>query len=169
MEYRTPHVLFLFVIVFYFGVFLNDYSHAQLIDPRQSVPGWTENCISCICEASSGCNETVGCIEGNYCGMFLIGEEYWRDADSPVLDGDDPSRPKAFERCALDPFCTSKAVNRYIQKFAQDCNRDRFVNCDDHVRLHYLGRTQCSIRIQHLPYYQTFQNCMRQLTTESRG
>lgn len=165
MDHRAA----LFIAAVYLAVLFDVFSYAQLIDARQSVPGWTENCITCICEASSGCNETIGCIEGHYCGMFLIGEEYWRDAEAPVLDGDDPSDPKAFERCAQDPYCTSKAVNRYIQKFAQDCNRDRTITCDDHVRLHYLGNTQCSVRINNLPYYQTYQRCMRELTIQSRG
>jgi len=58
-------------------------------------PGWTEKCIGCMCEASSGCNQTLECIEQNevkYCGVFLLSDVYWQDAGTPVLQGDDPTR-----------------------------------------------------------------------------
>lgn len=58
-------------------------------------PGWTEKCIGCMCEASSGCNQTLECIEQNevkYCGVFLLSDVYWQDAGMPVLQGDDPTR-----------------------------------------------------------------------------
>jgi len=58
-------------------------------------PGWTEKCIGCMCEASSGCNQTLECMEQNevkYCGVFLLSDVYWQDAGTPVLQGDDPNR-----------------------------------------------------------------------------
>lgn len=48
-----------------------------------------------MCEASSGCNQTLECLEQNevkYCGVFLLSDVYWQDAGAPVLLGDDPSR-----------------------------------------------------------------------------
>lgn len=65
-------------------------------------PGWTEKCIGCMCEASSGCNQTLECMEQNevkYCGVFLLSEIYWQDAGTPVLQGDDPNRIGGTARC----------------------------------------------------------------------
>lgn len=48
-----------------------------------------------MCEASSGCNQTLECLEQNevkYCGVFLLSDVYWQDAGTPVLQGDDPNR-----------------------------------------------------------------------------
>lgn len=65
-------------------------------------PGWTEKCIGCMCEASSGCNQTLECMEQNevkYCGVFLLSDVYWQDAGTPVLQGDDPNRIGGTARC----------------------------------------------------------------------
>jgi len=68
----------------------------MLLCPAEEVPpGWTEKCIGCMCEASSGCNQTLECMEQNevkYCGVFLLSDVYWQDAGTPVLQGDDPTR-----------------------------------------------------------------------------
>lgn len=48
-----------------------------------------------MCEASSGCNQTLECMVQNdvkYCGVFLLSDIYWQDAGMPVLQGDDPNR-----------------------------------------------------------------------------
>lgn len=48
-----------------------------------------------MCEASSGCNQTLECLEQNevkYCGVFLLSDIYWQDSGAPVLQGDDPNR-----------------------------------------------------------------------------
>ncbi|XP_050535823.1 lysozyme-like [Daktulosphaira vitifoliae] len=126
-------------------------------------PGWTEKCIGCICEASSGCNQTLECVEQNdvkYCGVFLLSDIYWQDAGAPVLIGDDPNRIGAFERCVRDPYCAARAVNQYIQRYAKDCNRDGTISCDDYVRLHYFGEANCNTPIGSLPYYRVFRNCI---------
>ncbi|CAI6368127.1 unnamed protein product [Macrosiphum euphorbiae] len=126
-------------------------------------PGWTEKCIGCMCEASSGCNQTLECMEQNevkYCGVFLLSDVYWQDAGTPVLQGDDPSRIGAFERCVRDPYCAARAVNQYIQRYAKDCNKDRVLSCDDYVRLHYFGEANCERPISSLPYYRVFRNCI---------
>jgi hypothetical protein len=50
------------------------------------LPDFTEDCVACICDASSACNLTIGCFAG-LCGPFLIGRQYWLDAGAPVLPG----------------------------------------------------------------------------------
>ncbi|XP_065219084.1 lysozyme 1-like [Planococcus citri] len=123
-------------------------------------PGWTEKCIGCICEAASGCNQTIGCL-GEFCGMFLFSRSYWVDSGSPVILGDDPNNQDAFVRCAVDSYCASRAVNQYIQKFIQDCNHDGSLSCDDYARMHFFGFVQCDRAINRTPYYRVFQRCFQ--------
>ncbi|CAH0393387.1 unnamed protein product [Bemisia tabaci] len=126
------------------------------------VPGWTEKCITCICDASSGCNETIGCLQDNnvkYCGMFLISHPYWKDAGEPVLDFDNPTRPGAFETCTLDSYCASRTVNQYVTRFFTDCNRNKRIECDDHARIHFFGAARCTAPIEDTLYYKDFRRC----------
>ncbi|CAB0036432.1 unnamed protein product [Trichogramma brassicae] len=46
-------------------------------------------CLGCICEAASGCNQTLGCV-GDVCGPFHITQIYWTDSGKPTLDNDKP-------------------------------------------------------------------------------
>uniref|UniRef100_A0ABD2XAW9 lysozyme n=1 Tax=Trichogramma kaykai TaxID=54128 RepID=A0ABD2XAW9_9HYME len=46
-------------------------------------------CLGCICEAASGCNQTLGCV-GDVCGPFHITQIYWTDSGKPTLDSDKP-------------------------------------------------------------------------------
>lgn len=50
------------------------------------LPDFSEDCVACLCDASSACNLTIGCFAG-LCGPFLIGRQYWLDAGAPVLPG----------------------------------------------------------------------------------
>merc|ERR1712203_399832 len=54
--------------------------------------GLSDNCIGCICEASTRCNATTKCISGgSFCGPFLLSKPFWVDGGSCVLEGDSPS------------------------------------------------------------------------------
>merc|ERR1712012_614573 len=59
--------------------------------------GLSDNCIGCICEASTSCNKNAKCINGDsFCGPFLISKGFWIDAGQCVLDNDNPSDPQAW-------------------------------------------------------------------------
>lgn len=146
-------------------IILTTYSGAQINPIQESAkdwpPGWTEKCINCLCEAATGCNQTIGCI-GEYCGMFHIGRPYWIDADNPTLLGDNSESSEAFTRCVRDPYCASRTVNQYVNKFLRDCNNDGTLSCDDYARLHYFGYGECSKPANEVWFYKAFRRCFFQ-------
>lgn len=69
-----------------------------------------------MCEASSGCNQTLECIEQNevkYCGVFLLSDIYWQDSGAPVLQGDDPNRIGGI-KLILNEITFADTLNTYI-------------------------------------------------------
>ncbi|EEB11660.1 conserved hypothetical protein [Pediculus humanus corporis] len=122
------------------------------------IPDLTSACLGCICEATTNCNLTIGC-SGDLCGPFFISKDYWEDSGSPVLYGDHPSRKGAYKTCVNDPYCAATTLKQYIFKYAQDCNGNGYLDCDDYARIHYLGGRQCSLPIYHYGYYKVFRYC----------
>merc|ERR1711963_256469 len=48
--------------------------------------GLSDNCIGCICEASTRCNVTTKCISGgSFCGPFLLSKPFWVDGGDVPL------------------------------------------------------------------------------------
>ena len=45
-------------------------------------PALDESCLSCLCQAATGCDADREC-DGNTCGMFAISRQFWRDAGEP--------------------------------------------------------------------------------------
>merc|ERR1712131_473621 len=67
---------------------------AQKYQCNPDSAGLSDNCIGCICEASTNCNKTAQCISGDsFCGPFLISRGFWIDAGSCVLENDNPNDP----------------------------------------------------------------------------
>merc|ERR1711928_3484 len=60
----------------------------------QVAPIVPEDCLGCLCQASTGCNMTMSCTGGSQylCGPFLISWPYWADGGKFVLTDDDPQR-----------------------------------------------------------------------------
>ncbi|CAK9810660.1 Invertebrate-type lysozyme 3 [Anthophora plagiata] len=116
-------------------------------------------CLGCICEAASGCNVTLGC-EESVCGPFRITWSYWSDAGKPTLENTQNTNENAYARCVNDPSCAARTVQGYMAKFAQDCNGDGNVNCDDFLRIHRLGGYGCSGYLNK-KYEDTYKFCMQ--------
>lgn len=83
-----------------------------------TLPDMSHTCLGCICEATTNCNMTIGCMRG-LCGPFLISRAYWIDAGRPVVALDKPERAGAYETCANDPYCSATAVRQYMARYAQ--------------------------------------------------
>jgi len=137
-------VRFVFVVV----CLLASYAKAQ--DPNadaRAAPLVEQNisqtCFGCICEAASGCDTTTGCT-GEVCGPFRITWGYWSDGGKPTLNDEPNNADGAFARCTNDPFCASRAIQGYMNRFAQDCNGDGKIDCDDYVRIHRHGGYGCT-------------------------
>lgn len=128
----------------------NDTAKPQFLEP--GVGRWLLNgdpaCLPCICEAASGCDETLGCDDRGFCGPFLLSKRYWTLAGKPLLRGDSADRPGAPSDCLRDPFCAAEAVRGYLDKFAQDCDGDRRVDCLDLARVHFQGPFNCRSPLQ---------------------
>merc|ERR1712032_265447 len=82
--------------------------------------GLSDNCIGCICEASTRCNATTKCISGgSFCGPFLLSKPFWVDGGSCVLEGDSLGDQGAWRRCALDIICSANTIRSYINRFGK--------------------------------------------------
>nr|XP_045609372.1 lysozyme-like isoform X1 [Procambarus clarkii]XP_045609373.1 lysozyme-like isoform X2 [Procambarus clarkii]XP_045609374.1 lysozyme-like isoform X3 [Procambarus clarkii]XP_045609375.1 lysozyme-like isoform X3 [Procambarus clarkii] len=107
----------------------------------------TDDCLGCLCDASTRCNKAMGCHSVNLkvCGPFLISKPYWNEAGKPVLnERDDPYAENAFNDCVHDYTCSVKTIRNYMAKYGKDCNGDGVIDCDDFARLHKFGYTDCS-------------------------
>lgn len=126
--------------------------------------GLNDDCMQCICRASSGCDQQLRCItrgsEEKYCGPFQLTEEYWNMAGSP---DDSPNNFSSFEDCANDVDCAVTTVTNYMKKYHKDCDGDDNITCMDYARLHRLKQDECSDTVKlanHFDaYWARFQNC----------
>merc|ERR1712152_66380 len=122
--------------------------------------GLSDNCIGCICEASTSCNKNAKCINGDsFCGPFLISKGFWIDAGQCVLDNDNPSDPQAWRRCALDLVCAANTIRSYINRFGKDCNGDQLVTCEDYVMIHKNGGWNCGKSLVGSNFCDIYQTC----------
>ncbi|XP_040579589.1 lysozyme [Lepeophtheirus salmonis] len=120
----------------------------------------TNNCMGCICQASSSCNQTIGCISGNsLCGPFLISKPFWLDAGACALNGDNPSSPTAYINCANDIACAAKTIRSYVNRFQKDCNGDQVETCEDFAMIHKNGGWNCGNNIDNTDYGMFFTEC----------
>lgn len=126
--------------------------------------GLNDDCLQCICRASSGCDHLLRCItrgtEEKYCGPFQLTEEYWNKAGSP---GDQASNFISFEDCANDADCAVETVTNYMKKYHKDCDGDENITCMDYARLHRLRPDECDNTdklVNHFDaYWAKFQRC----------
>jgi len=120
----------------------------------------TNNCIGCICEASTRCDTNVTCINNGFlCGPFYISKPFWIDAGRCVQPGDNPENPDAFLKCATDLACASRIVRSHMIAFGQDCSGDGLVTCDDYVMMHKNGGWSCRNPIQDTEFWGIYQEC----------
>ncbi|XP_059085568.1 lysozyme 2-like isoform X2 [Tigriopus californicus] len=121
----------------------------------------TDTCLGCICEASSSCNATIGCINNNdLCGPFLISKAFWIDAGQCTLTpNEDPNGKDAYVRCASDIGCSSDILRSYFTRFLKDCNGDRLVTCEDYVMLHKNGGWNCGTDLAGTDFWDLYLEC----------
>merc|ERR1711937_324739 len=119
-----------------------------------------DNCIGCICEASTGCKKNTKCINGDsFCGPFLISKGFWIDAGQCVLDNDNPNDAQAWKRCALDLVCSANTIRSYINRFGKDCDGDQLVTCEDYVMIHKNGGWNCGKSLAGTKFWQVYKTC----------
>uniref|UniRef100_T1JAY4 lysozyme n=1 Tax=Strigamia maritima TaxID=126957 RepID=T1JAY4_STRMM len=108
--------------------------------PVEQVPRLVDfNCMRCLCEASSGCEERV-CAFG-LCGPYQLSQEYWNSAEmAHVLQ---PGEIQDFQTCATNKSCSETVIQFYMSKFHRDCDQSGQIDCWDFARLHLAGAGQC--------------------------
>ncbi|XP_023720996.1 uncharacterized protein LOC111871853 isoform X1 [Cryptotermes secundus] len=121
-----------------------------------------ELCMGCICEATSNCNLTFHCTRG-LCGPFLTSQVYWKQAGRPTIPGDHPNNKGAYIRCVTEPYCAAATVHHYLARYAQDCDGNGRIDCEDYAKIHYMGGQQCTIHMEHLGYYKVFKECHKSI------
>ena len=65
----------------------------------------------------------------------------------------------AFLKCATDLKCASRIIRSHMAAFAQDCNGDGLVTCDDYVMMHKNGGWSCKNPIQDTQFWQIYSEC----------
>jgi hypothetical protein len=137
--------------------------------------GLNDDCLQCICRASSGCDHLLRCItigaEEKYCGPFQLTEEYWQKAGSP---GDAQNNFSSFEDCANDADCAVETVTDYMKKYFRDCDGDDKVTCMDYARLHRLRPDECDQTSRLFSkeldsYWEKFQRCAESYNRTRNG
>jgi len=126
--------------------------------------GLNDDCLQCICRASSGCDHLLRCItrgsDEKYCGPFQLTEEYWNRAGSP---GDASNNFLSFEDCANEADCAVETVTNYMKKYHKDCDGDENITCMDYARLHRLKPSECDNTDKLInefdAYWPKFQRC----------
>ncbi|KAI1283700.1 Lysozyme 1 [Halotydeus destructor] len=132
------------------------------VDGDARLKGLTDDCLRCICAASSECDPAVRChSEGPaeyYCGPYQFSQRYWLKAGAP---GRDPSDPFDYEDCANDISCAITTVQNYMAKFAADCDQDGWITCADFALLHKAGPKKCrNVQwAQSTKYWKNFMGC----------
>ncbi|XP_076327795.1 lysozyme 2-like [Tachypleus tridentatus] len=121
----------------------------------------SQECLICLCEASSGCDFSAQCHsseDGNYfCGAYMITYAYWKEGGSP---GYDPSNPHDFEVCLKDRKCAEEAVVGYMEKWKNDCDNDGKITCKDFARIHKAGPIGCNTTwVLNTDYWDVFKKC----------
>uniref|UniRef100_A0A1A9WK39 lysozyme n=1 Tax=Glossina brevipalpis TaxID=37001 RepID=A0A1A9WK39_9MUSC len=116
-------------------------------------------CMGCLCEATSGCNQTAICNYGA-CGLFRVTYAYWADAGKLTLDNDSPDSEQAFPNCVNHPYCAASTIQNYMIRYKQDCNDDGIIDCYDYAAIHRLGGYGCK-GILPPTYYEILNACLR--------
>ncbi|XP_045765838.1 lysozyme-like [Maniola jurtina] len=120
----------------------------------------TEACLRCICQASSGCQQGLTCVN-DVCGPFKITWAYWVDAGKLTLPGVSQDSADPYSGCTNDAQCAADTVKGYMRRLGQDCNGDGVVNCYDYMAIHRLGGYGCKKDLP-LEYVNAFHQCVAQ-------
>ncbi|KAG8177282.1 hypothetical protein JTE90_026729 [Oedothorax gibbosus] len=137
-------------------------------DPISKIPDVSQDCMECICKASSGCDETLKCHQavgggGYLCGPYVVSWAYWYDGGRPG----DKGKPEDFETCVTNRTCAEIAVRGYMLRYGRDCDDNKLIDCQDFARIHKLGFDQCSREIWDTEYWAKFETCIESAPIES--
>ncbi|KAL3272419.1 hypothetical protein HHI36_013901 [Cryptolaemus montrouzieri] len=127
-------------------------------------------CYRCICELYTDCKDKPcndeKCKEinsDNYncaCGPFSITPGYWLAAKKPSLDGNNDTDEMNFKKCAKSIACSRIAVQYNMEKYAEDCDGNKVIDCYDYVLIHNFGAHACFTKRFDNQTQMKFDKCM---------
>ncbi|GFT78778.1 uncharacterized protein NPIL_563971 [Nephila pilipes] len=129
-------------------------------EQKPHVPEVDQNCMECLCQASSSCNMTLECKskggDDYFCGPYWVSWAYWYDAGRYGYTG----KPEDFETCLNNKECAERTVRGFMRRYGRDCDGSGTVDCADFARIHKLGFKQCDRdSILDTAYWQRFELC----------
>lgn len=141
----------------------------------------SNDCLECICDASSNCDTSVQCIskqrEKNRCGLYMISWNQFQDSDisltslmsSPLGSSNDESaNERLYYDCTTDKLCAERLIHLYIEKYQKDCNGDGKIDCRDIAAIHRVGPDNCnSGKFLSSQYWKDFSICAAERLTGS--
>ncbi|XP_071830768.1 uncharacterized protein [Apostichopus japonicus] len=95
------------------------------------------DCMACICEVESNCNENIGCrwdVNSDSCGPFQIKNDYYSDAKlmSNNLGTD-------WVSCTTEQECAERTVQAYMSRYATSSRIGYTPGCEEFARIHNGG------------------------------
>lgn len=109
----------IFVIIFAMSSWLEvtKGQHRQLL---------TDDCLRCLCAASSDCSINARCriIEPDkyLCGPFRLSDHYWQLGGNMTPPHVWTGNPLSFELCANDLMCSLRTVQQVMGRYFDQCN-----------------------------------------------
>ncbi|XP_054154180.1 uncharacterized protein LOC128952764 [Oppia nitens] len=141
-------------------VVANNYSTDRALESI----GLQRDCLDCICQASSKCNQGIGCQNdgsgnGYVCGPYQMNWAYWSDADKPGIRGN-LENLENYQSCLTNKACSESAIYGYMKKHRRDCNEDQRIDCFDMAAIHMAGPTNCNAQwFYESQYWSDFREC----------
>jgi hypothetical protein len=121
-------------------------------------------CFQCICETLSGECSTDGTCETDrdgteICGAYRISENYAQAVLQPLMMT--TNFKIDFRDCANRLNCSELLIRMYINRFQDDCFKNREIDCRDVFRLHVMGPERCTERNTNTRQWKQFLNCLQ--------
>ena len=72
----------------------------------------------------------------------------------------------AFIKCTNDLKCASRIVRSHSNAFAQDCNGDGLITCDDYAMMHRNGGYECNKPLDDTDYWKIYGQCKEMVISQ---
>jgi hypothetical protein len=88
-----------------------------------------QKCFNCFCHARTGCYSRFNC------ASYSISFDYWKVANSPVVDvDDDPDSQTSYRNCMKNENCILATLDQYAKAIghmvSDNVNNEKLLNWD---------------------------------------
>ncbi|XP_063916582.1 uncharacterized protein LOC135132423 [Zophobas morio] len=121
-----------------------------------------QTCFNCLCHARTGCYSRINCAK------YSINFDYWKTANSPVVDVDDePETQQSYKKCMRNENCILATLDQYADAIGHmDCNCDGTFDCKDRFAIHLFG-SECTNPKFSKKYAKRFNSCSKEAGTKT--